>query len=192
MSYTGKHYNIAKSVYANKKTTYPNYSPIGGPIDIGLDITQHIIDVADSEATTIAQDLIDEQILSTQVTVTSAQILDWKNTPVTLIAAPGSGKIIDVLSVMAKLTFNSIAYTIVGLTALEINQGTAVLYSNAAASSIISSGSTKYWKLAPAPAAAAATNVNANTAITSACTGAAPAAGNSTITFDIQYRILTL
>jgi len=188
MAYTGKHYVLPKSIYDNKKTTYPTTSPIGGPIVTGIDLTQHIIDVSQSEA----QTLIDAEILSTQVTVTSAQILDWKNTPVTLIAAPGAGKIIDVLSVMAKLTFNSIAYTVVGLTALEINHGSAVLYSNAVASTIISSGSTKYWKLAPAPAAAAATNVNANTAITSACTGAAPAAGNSTITFDIQYRILTL
>lgn len=187
MAYTGKHYVIAKPTYANKKTTFPNYSPIGGPIDTGIDITQHIIDVSQSEA----QTLIDAEILSTQVTVTSAQILNWKNTPVTLIAAPGSGKVIDVLSIVAKLTFNSIAYTIVGLTALEISNGSSVLFSNAAASSIINSASTKYWKLAPSPAAAA-TQISANTAITSACTGAAPAAGNSTITFDIQYRIITL
>jgi len=131
-------------------------------------------------------------VLLATKTVTSVQILDWKNTAVELIAAPGAGKIIDVISLTAKLTYNSVAYTIVGLTALEIKHGSAVLYSNAAATSIISSGSTKYWTAERAPAAALFTNINANTAITAQCTGANPAAGNSTITFSIVYRIITL
>lgn len=51
------------------------------------------------------------------VTLTSAQILQLFTTPITIVAAPGAGKMIQVLSINYSLTFVTTAYTVGGATA---------------------------------------------------------------------------
>ncbi len=46
------------------------------------------------------------------VTVTEAQVLAWFTTPITVVPAQGVGKVVDVLSTVAKNIFDTTAYTV--------------------------------------------------------------------------------
>ena len=54
-----------------------------------------------------------------KVTLTSSEVLNLGTSPVTLITAPGVGKIVNVYSVSAKINFNTSQYT--GATQLTSN-----------------------------------------------------------------------
>jgi hypothetical protein len=58
----------------------------------------------------MTNDLSPYNIITTKVNLTSSQILNIGTTLVTAISAPGSGKLIQLLSVNAILNWNSIAY----------------------------------------------------------------------------------
>lgn len=120
-------------------------------------------------------------------TLTTAQVLALFTTPVSLIPAPGAGKYIEVLSVVVKTTFNTIAYT--GANALELRytDGAGTKVTGDIAAALINAAATRIDKAV----AVAATSLVANAAVVAAVPVANPAAGNSPITIDILYRIVT-
>lgn len=119
--------------------------------------------------------------------LTTAQVLALHTTPVSLIPAPGAGKYIEVISVVAKTTFNTIAYT--GSNALELRytDGSGVKVTGDIAAALVNAAATRADK---ALGAAVAVMV-ANAAVVAVVPVADPAAGNSPITIDVLYRIVT-
>lgn len=118
-----------------------------------------------------------------RVTLTSAQILALFTTPITLIPAPPAGYFIDIISITAKVKFNSVAYT--GANALELRYTGAAgakvsadlpnTFINSAADAYIKVTQVGVTPVAAAPVVAAVPTAN-------------PAAGNSVMGFDILYR----
>lgn len=49
-------------------------------------------------------------VYTSKITLSAAQVLDLPNTPVELIAAPGSGYVINVINILFKMSFGSTAY----------------------------------------------------------------------------------
>lgn len=124
---------------------------------------------------------------SVKVTLTSAQILALNTTPVTLIPAQGANTYIEVLAVVAKLDFNSVAYTGANAASLTYTNAGGAAATGTIASSFLDSASSAATKLVPV----AVTPV-ANAPIVISVATANPAAGNSTITFDLFYRVVTI
>lgn len=127
-------------------------------------------------------------VQSRVVTLTSAQILALFSTPITLIPAPGANKYISIDEILAKNTFNSVAYT--GANALEVRytDGSGQKLTGDLASAFIDAAATRVDKAVGAATAVAV----ANAAVVAAVPTANPAAGNGTITLDILYRVVTI
>lgn len=89
--------------------TYPKLSSLNGK-DSFL-----VTDASDNNKTkTIAwEDVLSSNNLvqNKKITLTSAQILDLHNTPVELIPAPGSGKVINFINLITHYEFNTTPYT---------------------------------------------------------------------------------
>jgi len=130
------------------------------------------------------------------VTLTSAQILTLKDTPVTLIPTFGTNSsnvganyVYIVEGITAKIYYGSIAYT--GANNLEFR------YTNASgtkvtadlANTFINSSANTF---AHAPAVTSAFTPVFNSPIVVCVPTANPATGNSKITFIIKYRIVTI
>lgn len=124
---------------------------------------------------------------SVKVTLTSAQILALNTTPVTLIAAQGANTYIEVLACVAYLKFNSIAYTGTNAANITYTNGAGAAATGTLASAFLDSSSSAAAKVIPV----AVTPV-ANAPVVISVGTANPAAGNSTITLDLFYRVVTL
>ncbi len=123
-------------------------------------------------------------MISVKVSLSSAQILSINTTPIEAIAAPGSGKIIIVHSMMSKLTYNSITYS--GPAAIQcIYNGTTL---GLASNNILTFGADKIV------GGSSATNLSMeeNTAVDLFAPTSDPTLGNSTIDVYITYQIITL
>lgn len=136
-----------------------------------------------------AANLAEDAIRTASVTVATASVLTLNGTPVTLVAAPGAGKIVLIEEITAKLVFNSVAYT--GSNALEFrytNGSGAKVTADLAAAFINSASGTNY---ATVKSVVTALTPVANAAVVVFVPTANPAAGNSDIIFTLKYRIVT-
>lgn len=122
-----------------------------------------------------------------KVTLTSAQILALNTTPITLVAAPGAGYYVSVSEVLAYLTFNTTAYTGTNAANITYTNGSGAAATGTLASSFLDSSSSAAVK-----AVGVAVTPVANAPIVISVGTANPAAGDSTITVDIAYRIVKL
>lgn len=122
--------------------------------------------------------------LTVKVTLSSAQILDLNTTPITLVAAPGSGKMIVPVAVSYRLNFNSSAYTTNLNLRLRMN---GTLTQN---SGILGLGATAY-SMQPLAGGAYSTDIT-NTALTIDVATGNPAAGDSSLDVYITYCVITL
>lgn len=118
----------------------------------------------------------------TQVSLSSAQILSIFTTPITLIADPGPGKLINILSVIFDYTFITSAY---------VANDLVVQYTNGGASfskGILSETTNKLRKVI----LGANDEMLSNEAIVATSTIADPFTGAGTVKINLTYNIITL
>lgn len=127
------------------------------------------------------------KIYQTKVTLTAAQIKALNSTPVTLVPAPGAGKVVSIVEINGYLNYGTTQYT--------GNNNVELRYTDGSGAKV--TGDLAYaWLLGAASAAvkavAAAVTPVVNAAVVAAVPSANPTAGDSTVTLEIFYRIVTL
>lgn len=145
-------------------------------------------DIAAGAVTSVK--LADDLLHTVQVSLSSANILALNATPITLVAAPGAGKIVEVVSITLKMVRTGTAYANGG--ALEFrytNASGAKVTADIAAAVVTTGGAgTEYSNVkgvvtALTPVANALISVNNATA--------AFITGTGTAVVTVVYRILT-
>ena len=121
-----------------------------------------------------------------QGTVTSAQILNMFTSPVVLISDPGGSKIIVVDSVVVKYNFVTSDYSNIGFPSIKYRVVSTGLLGNGVTGTLPMSGSQDNWKIF--------TDTNTSTVpgseIVVSTAPQNPTGGDSTLFYNIKYRIL--
>ena len=127
-----------------------------------------------------------------KATLTSGQVLTLNTAPITVIAAPGAGKMITILDVATKLTFGTAAYA--ANTQLSLKYAGAAYNACTDASTLVSGASrTLRWdQVVSTTASATNTQVVENAAVQITVNTGNPTTGDSSITYYIYYVITTL
>lgn len=120
-----------------------------------------------------------------KVTLTAAQVKALFTTPQTLVAAPGTGKVISVDEIVATMNFGTVQFTGANAIELRYTDGAGVKVTGDLAAAWLNAASTRTDK---AIGAAVAIGV-ANAPVVVAVPTANPGAGDGTVTFDILYRV---
>lgn len=122
------------------------------------------------------------------VPLTSAQIKDLQSTPVTILAAPGAGKMIAPVEVALNYTYGTVAYQIgIGVRAFLLLVGTVQAAS--IAQTFITNTENRYYQTAASINGGRDGMVNA--ALTISSFGSPPTTGDGTMTATVYYMIVT-
>lgn len=133
--------------------------------------------------------LADDLLHSVQVTLTSANILAMSATPVSLIAAPGAGKIIMVESILLKFVATATAYANGGAVEFRYTNASGAKVSADIAAAVITAGAgTSYTSVAGVTTSLTPV-ANAALVITNATAAFITGTGAGVVT--IIYRIVT-
>lgn len=131
-----------------------------------------------------------QEYLQASLTIPTASVLTLNATPLTIVAAPGAGKYIEVISASSSITFVSAAYA--ANTTLQLIctgadvaqlQDTSVLISTV-------TKNTKFREVTPATAGQ--TQIITNTALQVKVGTGNPTTGDSNIIVKVIYRIVTI
>lgn len=175
----------------NAKTS--GYILLGDGTDIKSTPVTGDIAIDGSGVTTIQDGVITEDklafslssYLEASITLSSAQILDLYDTPVELVAQPGVGKYIEVISASAYNNYDSAAYN-AGTDLLELQVGTTKVWSW-----------TNAFLESTTDKASQGTRVDdaelpVNKGINITTTTADPTTGQGTIKISVIYRVITI
>jgi len=130
--------------------------------------------------------LLNSEIYISEVSISSAEMLAIFTTPKLLVAAPGAGKYIDPISVIAKNTFNSVAYS-TGSSPYINYVGTASSVKFTFSTDLITTSSTRVEKGMEYTDTVVPVNVGLQF-----LNGANPTLGNGTLKLSLLYRIVTI
>ena len=124
-----------------------------------------------------------------KLTIATADVLHLNTTPIEIVAAPGAGYAIEVISASLKMVYNSATYAT--NTSLELLTAGAT---NSQASTVIKNSASTIRRFADATtlASATATQLVENAALNVTVASGDPTAGDSDITVYVTYRIITL
>ena len=124
-----------------------------------------------------------------KLTVATADVLHLNTTPIEIVAAPGAGYAIEVISASMKMVYNSATYAT--NTSLELLTAGAT---NSQASTVIKNSASTIRRFADATtlASATATQLVDNAALNVTVASGDPTAGDSDITIYVTYRIITI
>jgi hypothetical protein len=124
-----------------------------------------------------------------KLTIATADVLTLNTTPIEIVAAPGAGYAIEVISASMKMVYNSATYAT--NTSLELLTAGAT---NSQASTVIKNSASTIRRFADATtlASATATQLVDNAALNVTVASGDPTAGDSDITIYVTYRIITL
>lgn len=166
----------------------PNFSDYGSAAENSAIIKDLVISVTTSGGNITTQGILLEAVnagtglQAKKTTIATVNVLTLNGSPIEAVAAPASGHVYEILSVVGRIVFNSIAYT-TNLN-LQIKVGSDSVASN---SSLLADTTTKIRKFA----LSAGTLVVASAITISVATGN-PAVGNSPIDIYITYRDIEL
>lgn len=148
------------------------------------------VGTADIAAASVTSAKMAEDLVRTvQVTLSSANILAMRTTPVTLIAAPGAGKIVIVESILLKMVTTATQYANGGAVEFRYTDGSGAKVTADIAAAVITAGAgTSYTKVegieaSMTPVANAAVVITNATAVFITGTGAG--------VLTIKYRVVT-
>ena len=124
-----------------------------------------------------------------KLTIATADVLHLNTTPIEIVAAPGAGYAIEVISASMKMVYVSATYAT--NTSLELITAGAT---NSQASTVIKNSASTIRRFADATtlASATATQLVENAALNVTVASGDPTAGDSDITVYVTYRIITL
>jgi hypothetical protein len=124
-----------------------------------------------------------------KLTIATADVLQLNTTPIEIVAAPGAGYAIEVISASMKMVYVSATYAT--NTSLELITAGAT---NSQASTVIKNSASTIRRFADATtlASATATQLVENAALNVTVASGDPTAGDSDITIYVTYRIITL
>jgi hypothetical protein len=124
-----------------------------------------------------------------KLTIATADVLHLNTTPIEIVASPGAGYAIEVISASMKMVYNSATYAT--NTSLELLTAGAT---NSQASTVIKNSASTIRRFADATtlASATATQLVENAALNVTVASGDPTAGDSDITVYVTYRIITL
>jgi hypothetical protein len=124
-----------------------------------------------------------------KLTIATADVLQLNTTPIEIVAAPGAGYAIEVISASMKMVYVSATYAT--NTSLELITAGAT---NSQASTVIKNSASTIRRFADATtlASATATQLVENAALNVTVASGDPTAGDSDITVYCTYRIITL
>jgi hypothetical protein len=124
-----------------------------------------------------------------KLTIATADVLHLNTTPIEVVAAPGAGYAIEVISASMKMVYVSATYAT--NTSLELLTAGAT---NSQASTVIKNSASTIRRFADATtlASATATQLVDNAALNVTVASGDPTAGDSDITIYVTYRIITL
>ena len=127
-------------------------------------------------------------IQAVELQIATADVLTLNTVPIELIAAQGAGTYIEVLSVMVRVEYNSVAYAT--NTTLQITTAGASVpqYDLDTLGATVDTGVKLSAVKTTAPAD---TQLIANTAVNVTVSGGDPTAGNSDITIFATFRVLS-
>jgi hypothetical protein len=124
-----------------------------------------------------------------KLTIATADVLTLNTTPIEIVAAPGAGYAIEVISASMNMVYVSATYAT--NTSLELITAGAT---NSQASTVIKNSASTIRRFADATtlASATATQLVENAALNVTVASGDPTAGDSDITVYCTYRIITL
>jgi len=129
-------------------------------------------------------------VYCTSLVIPTASVLTLFATPIEIVAAPGSGYAIEVISASFSSTFNSVAYAT--NTNLLLITDTATVEQYNYSTGLAFTVTTHKQMIVKAASAVGATQIIANKALYVKAETGNPTAGNSDIKVYVQYRIITL
>jgi hypothetical protein len=145
----------------------------------------------------VCNDIIDtmfdtNMIYSASLSITTAQVLQLNSTPLEIVAAPGAGKYIEVVSASALIeTYGGTPYAT--NTDLQLINPTAGEY-QALIQDILKSTTPRirFFSQSGATGSTTLTSIIPNTALQVNVASGNPTAGNSDIKIKVLYRIVTI
>lgn len=180
----------------NAKTS--GYVLIGDGTDLTSAPMSGDITMTATGITTISAGSIDASMLSFTIvdnleatlTLSSTQILALNTTPLTIVAAPGAGKYIEVISASATMTFSSVAYAT--NTTLQLIQEASQTAQMENTGMLISTITKNTRFIDSAAAAAGNTQITTNAGLQVKVATGNPTLGDSIVKIKLVYRIVTI
>tara|TARA_R100001463_G_scaffold19806_2_gene48603 strand:- start:599 stop:1135 length:537 start_codon:yes stop_codon:yes gene_type:complete len=170
----------------SNKTAYPAIAPV---LEDYFVLTDSDTELATKTCTLSAlQDLFEGGTKVAKVAIPSGSLLTLATTAVDLVAAPGAGKVIDVISIMFYLNAGLTAYDY-GTGALPIKLGSEQVASVSNSSTTINSATDAVFK---AETPNSVTEVVAQNAALVLEAQSNPTQGNGVLYANVFYRVLTV
>lgn len=131
-------------------------------------------------------------VYCTSLVIPTASVLTLNGTPLTIVAAPGTGYAIQVIAASGKMTYNTTAYTTNGKLQLITDTATKPQTETSANGFLFGTVSRMVAFPLSVPTAVGETQIIENKALQVKVDSANPAAGDSDIEVYCQYRIIQL
>ena len=188
----------ASGVYESYSASTDGYMLIGDGTDVNsVEITGAIninnaglVTIPDGTITLPMLGYTPQEYLVATLTIPTASVLTGNGTPLTIVANPGSGRYIEVISASSQMTFVTTPYASNTTLQLICNGADVAQVQDTA---ILLSSVTKNTKFKDVTSAIAGqTQLLSNTALMVKVATGNPTAGDSAITVSVVYRIVTI